>query len=234
MPRVNREIRWPHVQRVLGARLLGIPLRERLVVYVANLYYNNYIYSPGSSSDTYYHRFKRSVVFDVLGRVSDPCLVKLYPTLRYSDADPFAGLIELPPNVKAVQFFEYRYLRAAGDVVICDSPQSTLGWVWSARAPLVFLDLPSNPLVPFVAEAFDRAIFRINGSKPGWQEQVRSLLELPHEELIGLWQEKEPFRREVEERYIFGPGETPGGGPPGSSFRRFSNGRQSRGPRSRI
>jgi hypothetical protein len=113
--------------------------------------------------------------------------------------------MDLPPNVKPVQFIEFRYLRAVGDVLICDSPQSTLGWVWSARVPLIYLDLPTNPLVPHVAEAFDKAIFRFDCSKEGWEEEVRALLALPEAEFTAKWKAKAPAREEVEEKVIFGP-----------------------------
>jgi hypothetical protein len=205
MPKVNRGVQMRKAQRILARRMLGLPLRDRVIVFVSNLQFNNFVYSPGSCSDTFYHRFKRRVVYDILGRLQDPCLLKLYPTLRYPDPDPFAGLMDLPLNLRFAQFFEYRYLRAVGDVILCDSPQSTLGWVWSAGVPLIFLDLPSNPLVGHVAKAFDEAIFRVDCSEEGWVEKVRGLLEKPHQELLALWREKRTARLRATERYITGP-----------------------------
>jgi hypothetical protein len=205
MPKVNKRIRMRKAQRILARRMLGLPQKERVIVFVANLQFNNYIYSPGSCSDTFYHRFKRTVVYDILGQLRDPCLLKLYPTSRYPDPDPFDDLMTLPANVRSAQFFEYRYLRAVGDVILCDSPQSTLGWVWSAGVPLIFLDLPSNPLLKHAVEAFDEAVFRVDCSEPGWAGKVRALLERPHQELLALWREKQTARSRVTERYIMGP-----------------------------
>lgn len=206
MPQVNRKLKYRRAQRYLSMRRFGLPAHRRVVVYISNLYFNNYVYSPGSFGDTYYHRIKRKMVYEVLGKINDTCLLKLYPTHRYVDPDPFAGLMVLPNNVRVIQFFEYRYLRAVGDVVICDSPQSTLGWVWSTRAPLVFLDLPSNPLLPPVADAFDHAVFRIDCSRDGWWNEARELLLLPPQELVRRWNRKREQREEIEERFIFGPG----------------------------
>lgn len=205
MPDLNKNLRFSGLQRFMTRRLLGIPNRNRLVVYVANLYYHNYIHSPGCPSDTAYHGFKKEVVFDVLGKIADHVLLKLYPTLRYLDGDPFLDLLEMPANVSVNQFFEYRFLRATGDVVLCDSPQSTLGWAWSSRVPLVFLDLPSNALISEVADAFDQAIFRIDCGLDGWKEELRDLLLLPHDELLRIWRYKEEARRNVGERFVFGP-----------------------------
>jgi hypothetical protein len=205
MPAFNKHLRWRAVQRRVARRMLGFSGEGRLIAYVANLYVNNSIYSPGCGSDTYYHDVKRKVVFDILGKTRAQCLLKLYPTYRYADPDPFEGLMDLPPNVKPVQFIEFRYLRAMADVLLCDSPQSTLGWVWSARVPLIYLDLPSNPLVPPVADALDKAIFRFDCSREGWEEDVRRLLALPEEEFAAQWKAKEPARKEVEEKVVFGP-----------------------------
>lgn len=210
MPQVNRTLKYKRAQRYLSMRRCELPTHRRVLVYLSNLYFNNYVYSPGSFGDTYYHRIKRNMVYEVLGEINDICLLKLYPTHRYVDPDPFAGLMVLPNNVRVIQFIEYRYLRAVGDVVICDSPQSTLGWVWSTRAPLVYLDLPSNPLLPPVADAFDHAVFRIDCSRDGWVDEVKELLLLPHREIVRRWNQKREQREEVEERFIFGPKGRPG------------------------
>jgi len=205
MPKINERVRWKFIQKAIGNRILKFPDKRRTVVYIANLYFNNFIYSPGCCSDTWYHQFKRKVVFEILGESDYNCIIKLYPTFRYRDPDPFGRLITLPSNVKAVQFIEFRYLRAIGDIMICDSPQSTLGWVWSARVPVIYLDLPSNPLLPHVAKAFDDAIFRIDCSKLDWVEKARYLLTLPYGKLLSKWKEKETMRERVEKEYIIGP-----------------------------
>ena len=108
---------------------MGISHHDRLIVYIANLYFNNYIYSPGSCSDGFYHQFKKRVVYDLLGKVKDPCLLKLYPTHRYLDPDPFAdlmasrSLLELyqqlftPPSTTAVAPETYSCHRRCPPVV---------------------------------------------------------------------------------------------------------------------
>ncbi|MBW2003594.1 MAG: hypothetical protein JRI72_03125 [Deltaproteobacteria bacterium] len=204
-PKVTKELRFRKIQRILLRHFLGISRRQRVVVYIAYLYRNNYIFGPKVPSDTFYHRVKKKVVFDILGQLDDVCVLKLYPTYRYPDPDPFASLLELPRNVRILDFFEYRYLRGLGDVVICDSAESTLGWVWSTGVPLIFLDLPSNPLLPDVADEFDKAVFRIDCSKKKWEEAIRDLLQRPHGELLRAWKMKEPARKKFEQMGIFGP-----------------------------
>ena len=210
-PVLNKNMKFKKIQRLICKKAMGIPAHKRVVVYVANLYTNNQIYSPGISNDYEYHQFKKKVVYDLLGKLNEPCILKLYPTHRYLEDDPFLDLLPLPDNVIPIQYFEFRYLRAVCDVVLCDSPQSTLGWAWSTGVPLVFFDLPANPLLPHIAERFDRAIFRMDCSENGWLEKTSEILGLSQEDLLRKWKEKAASRRAVERDALFGPPGSPGG-----------------------
>ena len=70
--------------------------------------------------------------------------------------------------------------------------------------PIIFLELPSKPLMQEVVDLFDRALFRIDGSKESWQEEMLGLLKMPHKKLLKLWADKKDAREELE-RHIFGP-----------------------------
>lgn len=204
-PQSLRKIRVKSLQRIFSRMLVNVKPWERLLVYVTSCTRNNIIYGPYGQNDLEYYQITKCIICDILRELRDAYLVKLYPANRYLDPDPFLYPGAAKNNLKVMKYFEFRYLRMAGDVIILDNPQSTLGWVWSVNVPVIFLDLPSSPLLPRIAEAFDRAIFRIDCSQDGWVEQVRSLLLLDHAELLKLWKEKEPIRKKVEEKYIFGP-----------------------------
>ena len=204
-PKRLKNIRARFIQNMILRFILRVGLRNRTIVYATLATQNNMIYGPYGQNDIIYYQVTKKMIVDVLSQIKDTCIVKLYPTNRYLDPDPFASIITKPKNVKLIQYFEFRYIRPIADLIIIDSPQSTLGWAWSIKAPLIFLDLPSNPLLPEVAEAFDKAIFRIDCSKDSWDGEVKKLLSIPNKELLRLWKEKEPVRRKVEEKYIFGP-----------------------------
>ncbi len=204
-PLVLKRVKWKVLQKLITRFMLRFSLWKRVVLYATLATQNNMIYGPGGQNDAMYYRITSSVIQDVFSILEDSCVLKLYPTNRYLDPDPFSSLVPLPHRTKRVQYFEFRYLRALADVLIVDSAMSTLGWAWSAHIPLIYLDLPSNPLLTPVAEAFDRAVFRIDCTRNGWVKEVRELLLLPHQELIRRWNRKREQREEVEERYIFGP-----------------------------
>lgn len=205
-PKTLKNIKAPFIQKIIGQRLFDLKNCKRLITYLAQCTRNNLFYGPFGQNDLEYYKITRKIIYDIFLKIkSNNYLIKLYPSNRYIDPDPFAKLLKYPKNIKVIQYLEFRYIRPIIDVIILDNPQSTLGWAWSARVPLIYLDLPSNPLLPHVADAFDKAIFRIDCSKEGWVEQVRELLLLNHNELLKLWKEKEPIRKKVEEKYIFGP-----------------------------
>ncbi|MEW6664754.1 MAG: hypothetical protein AB1512_05975 [Thermodesulfobacteriota bacterium] len=204
-PALLRRLRFKRFQRLLSRLVYGMRIRGRIILYATLVSQNNTVYGPFGQNDHFYFEITKKVIFDILARTRDLCIIKLYPSYRYIDPDPFGTIVEFPPNVKALQFVELRYLRSLYDVVICDSPQSTLGWVWSSGVPLIFLDLPSNPLLPEIAGAFDNAIFRVDCSKEGWEDEVRKLLSLPHWKLVEEWRQKEPIRKRIEREVLFGP-----------------------------
>jgi len=200
----DRSIPWYGLQRFLARRMFKVKTHERFVVYLALLNRNNMVVGPYCQNDREYRNNVKTMANKVLARLDDPSLVKLYPSNRYVDPDPFIALKHLPPWVRINQYHEFRFLRAAADIVILSSGQSTFGQAWSAKVPIIFLELPHKPLLPQVREMFQNAVFWVDGSLPDWPETVRGLLQLPREELELRW-EKKKADRDVLEGYIFGP-----------------------------
>jgi hypothetical protein len=174
-------------------------------MYVANLYSNNAVDLPyGGTNDWFEHALKKTVVREVFCRLPDHCILKLYPTQRYADPDPFLGPTPYP-NVDIVQWKEFRYLRSACDVVIVDMVQSAFGWAWSTGVPLILLDTPYYPLLPQVKRDLEEAIFTIPVEKEKWEQELLNLLKLPEEELMSLWRKKQPARLRIQRESIMGP-----------------------------
>lgn len=205
-PFSERSIVAKRIQRSLARRHLRVPPDKRLIMYVANLYSNNAVDLPyGGTNDWFEHCLKKTIVQEVFGRLSDHCILKLYPTQRYADPDPFLGMSQFP-NVDIVQWSEFRYLRSACDVVIVDMVQSAFGWAWSTGVPLILLDTPYYPLLPDVKKELEEAIFIIPVEREKWGQELLNLLELPGEELARVWRKKEAARLRTERERIMGPG----------------------------
>ena len=69
---------------------------------------------------------------------------------------------------------------------------------------IIFLEFPSKPLVKEIVQLFNKAFFRIDGSKEGWEEEMLEILKMPYKKLLKLWADKKDAREELE-RHIFGP-----------------------------
>jgi hypothetical protein len=208
-PAIARRIGFPRAQRWLARRALSLPGKGRVLTWVTGLYPNNMTFLPHYFRDASYHALRRKIVYDVLGKLGDHVLLKLYPTYRHIDPDPFAGLMQLPGNCRAAHLVDFRNLRAAADVILLDTPGSTLAWCWGAGVPLVYLDTEMR-LTRTVAREFDRAFFYIDTARDGWADALAGILHLPHAELLARWHEKAHARAAVGTDLIMGPDGHPG------------------------
>lgn len=191
------------LQRFASRRRLGFSWRERAVVYLASIPRNNMIYSA-AESDREYLQNTRRMLFEALGPSGCACIAKLYPTIRYLDPDPFAAAITPPTNVRVFQNFDFKYLRSAADVLVLSFPSTTLGYAWSVRKPIIFVELPELAFTDEARPYFQEALLYVDGSRSNWPEEVRKLLQLPHSELQRLWKAKLPARRAAERRFLYG------------------------------
>lgn len=202
-PNPIRRIGLRPIQRVAGR--LALKARRRLIVWCTAFYPNNFQFLPHYWRDTPYHIIRRQVVDDVLGRLPDQVLLKLYPTYRYLDPDPLAGLVSLPANCQVQQFTDFRNMRAAADVVIVDGPGSIMSWAWSARVPFIFLETGMYVVSDAVREALEQAAFVIDCREPGWVEKFQAMLAMDHADLRRRFTEKTEAQQSIERRYLFGP-----------------------------
>lgn len=202
--------RGSRMSRGLARRSIGATPRERVVMYVTNMFFGNGLTMPYIHLDTHYYAFQRRIVCEGLAASPDRCFVKLYPSASRLDPDPLTACADLPPNVALITRGDFRYLRYAADIIVIDVPLSTLGWALGADVPTILLDLPFNPLLPDAAGLADEAVFRIDCTADDWMTGLRDLLTAPASALDRRWEQKRRSRHEFVERYVLGPGGLPG------------------------
>lgn len=208
-PAIARNIGFRPLQRWAIRRALELSNQKRVVAWVTGLYPNNVTFLPHYYRDGSYHALRRQIIYDVLGKVNDHVLLKLYPTFRHLDPDPVAGLMRLPHNCKAAHLVDFRNIRAAADVIVLDVPGSSLAWCWGAGVPIIYLDTEMT-LTRMVASQFEKALFYIDAERGDWPETLAGLLKLPHEELCARWCQKAVAREAIGEQMIIGPSGSPG------------------------
>lgn len=208
-PAIARRVGFAPLQRWAVRRKLGFARQERVLVWATGLYPNNMPFLPHYYRDASYHALRRRIVYDVLGRLKDRVLLKLYPTFRFNDPDPFASLMRLPDNCRSEHLIDLRNLRAAADVILVDAPGSTLVWCWGAGVPIIYLDTEMR-LKPSIAREFAHALFYFDTAQEGWGQSLAELLALPHHELLERWDRMADARQTLGARMIVGPSGKPG------------------------
>lgn len=134
------------VQRRLGRKLLGIGPDEHVVMHVPDLERNNFVYGPQQDNDLQFLDKTRAVTAALCrAHPRSRVVLKLYPTQRYADAYDFSDLAAEFPNLLVAGGVDFRFLRAAADLVVTASTQSTLGWVSGSGTDFVYLDFAWAP-----------------------------------------------------------------------------------------
>ena len=153
MPQVTNRVFMPRLQRLLARKWLGIDRSEHVVMYVADLERNNFVYGPHVENDLQFVRKTEAIVDELARRYPDSRVVlKLYPACRYQENYDFGSLTERHSNVTIIQDMDFRFIRAAADVLTVTSSQSTLGWVMGSGRTSLYLE---NPWMPARVPGFE-------------------------------------------------------------------------------
>ncbi len=202
LPKETREIPARTFQRALTRRWLGVPSAERVVMAVIGTYQNNMVYQPGMPNDRTAHEWYMTLANDVLPKVNGKPILKLYSTYRFVDPDPLEGLRKAPAPVVTIKDGDFRFMRAAADIVIFDSSLSTIGWAFGTGRPLVYLYNPAFQLFDETKIMLEDAVFFVDTSKTGWTEALLSILNQSADELVKRWDKKRQGRDRFIERFI--------------------------------
>ncbi len=147
VPRVTARVPLRGVQRRLARRWLGIPAQARVVMYVADVERNNAAYGPHTDNDLQYAQVTEAVVDELARREPDAVvLLKLYPTHRYPESHGFEELLARRPQVRVIKDMDFRFIRAAADLIALSSGQSTLGWALGAGCPVWMFEKRACPV----------------------------------------------------------------------------------------
>ena len=147
LTQVARRVPLRPLSRLLARRMLGLPGSGHVVMYVADLDRNNAAHGPHVENDLQFAAKTRSALRALSRAFPDSTvLAKLYPTQRYVDCCLFADTAAEMPNVRLVRDMDFRFIRAAADLIVLSNAQSTLGWVAGAGCPAIFLEYPWAPV----------------------------------------------------------------------------------------
>jgi hypothetical protein len=161
LPKTTRTVLLDGLQRHLARRWLGIRRKDHVVMYVADLERNNFIYGPFCENDLQFLKKTKDIVESILmGFPSSKIVLKLYPTARYLENYTFEELSRRHQRLIILKDIDFRFLRAAADMLFVTSSQSTLGWVLGTNKPCVFLEFSWSPAL---LQGFDLECPKIDG-----------------------------------------------------------------------
>jgi hypothetical protein len=160
--------------------------------------------------DGAYHSIRKEILFGVLANIDYDVLLKLYPTFRFNDPEPFSFKDEMPKNIVVEQFKDFRSLRAAADVILIDGPGSVLGWAWGCQKPIIYIETGMYTLRDEIAESFREAVFFVDVREGNWRAELAELLGMPVKNLWAEYKLKASKRFDVGVECIFGDRENSG------------------------
>jgi hypothetical protein len=208
-----RKIRHRPLQRWRARRKLSLGRNDTAVIHVSTLLYGGNM-RPGDDApvERYVFATEAALLKDVYPAVAKTVLYKAYPAQRYPHHASYADLFALAPNIRLIDRADFRYVRAAADIIVTQANSSTIGWCVGADVPLVHLG--SRDVHALVDDAlraeFAAAFFTVDMDRPDWAEALRALLSRDIEDLRSEWEAKRPSRERLIDEGIAGPPGTPG------------------------
>ncbi len=208
-----RHLNWRMFQRRLARGRLRLVPGERTVMHVSTLLYGGTARAADDAPwEHEVYAVDRTLIEKVYGEVSSTVLFKAYPVQRYPDEASYEALFSLPSNVRMIGFEDFRYIRAAADVIVTQANSSTIGWCIAGDTPLVHLhSRRMNSLADEeLEEEFAAAFFSIDTDRAGWPERLVEILNRDRAAFAEEWAAKGPARRALLESALAGPAGTSG------------------------
>ncbi len=203
----TRKLLRPKLRRRLVRAALKLRAQETVLMHVSAWpYQSSFRPGYGAPTETAVFELERALIQKAYANLPYTVLFKPYPAVRMVHQPSYDGIFDLPGNVRLAPDEDFRYLRAAADVIVTGVPTSTLGWAAGSGVPLIWLD--SERMMPLLAEMrdrFQRAFLFVDIDSPDWCERLRKWLLLPHRDLERCWLERESARTALYRDTIFGP-----------------------------
>jgi hypothetical protein len=204
----TRRVFRRRLQRQRARRRLGLGRSEGTVMHISTLLYGGNM-RPGDDSpvESLVFETERKLLTEVYGRVGKTVLFKPYPAQRFVHHPEYDAFFDLPPNVRLIGWADFRYVRAAADMIVTTANSSTIGWCVGAAVPLVHLG--SRTVHALVDDAlrgrFADAFFAIDLDRGDWPDRLVELLSRDLADIGKAWRARAASRKDLIEDAIAGP-----------------------------
>ncbi len=177
-------------------------------MHVSTLMYSGNMRSGlGAPGESVVFDLDRRLITEVYARLSHEVVFKQYPTQRFPHEPGYCEVVSAPPGVNFVKDEDFRYIRAAADVIVTLTPTSTLGWCLGTGVPMVWLDSKiMNPLIDGeLREEFRRSFLFVDLDADDWVGRLRALLDRDLAAIRSDWDARAQHRARLLTSAITGP-----------------------------
>ncbi|WP_420420111.1 hypothetical protein [Pacificispira sp.] len=198
-------LRW--MQRLLARFKFKPRPRERIVVYLARASQNNFRKLSYAPRDCDLYELQNAMCRTVMPKIRGRSVVKLYSTRRYIDGDAFWDLERAPAPVQTIKTGDFRFFRGGVDLILMESPLSTIGWAFGTGKPIIYLADPGAPLIPEIRDRMEKSVFLVDLAEPDWHDKVVEIANRPDAAILAEWRAKADARDAFLRDCVFGPEE---------------------------
>jgi hypothetical protein len=198
----------PKWQRRFARERLGLDAHEPVVMHVSTyLYSGNMRTAPYIPTETFVYEFDRKIIQDVYSQIRHKVVFKQYPSQRLPHEPDYDDAMSPRSGVVIAKNEDFRYIRAAADVIVTTTPTSTLGWCVGANIPIVWLDSRVvNPLLDdSLREQFRDSFLTIDIDQDDWMDCLRELLDRDVVKIREDWMLKVEKRKVLLREAVIGP-----------------------------
>jgi len=205
IPLQCQTIPYKFIQRFINRSHFNIKSNETCICHVSTLLLNGSIrYGPHTAIDHQVVNFNKSIINDVYNKLKEKKVIfKDYPSKRFIYQPPLKERLR-SNNIIFEENGDWRYIRAAADIIVTMSPTSTLTWCIGANVPIVWLSMPWAKLrYAWLTNKFKQSFFFFDVSDENWKLDLYNFLKLPKCEIYKLWDVKKKQRNAFIEEYLF-------------------------------
>jgi len=206
IPLQVQTIPYRFIQRFINRSSFNIKRNEICICHVSTLLLNGSMrYGPHTAIDHQVISFNKSIINNVYNKLKDKKVIfKDYPSKRFV-FQPTLKERSGSNNIIFEENGDWRYIRAAADVIVTMSPTSTLTWCIGANVPIVWINLPWAKLRhKWLNEKFKKAFFYFDATNVNWTNDLHNFLSLSKNEINTIWNEKKKERKILIKEYLYG------------------------------
>lgn len=207
LPLQIRNIKSRYLQNFILRRKHSLKQNDFCICHVSTLLFNGGIrYGPQTPTDKEVFNFNNKIIFNVYNKIKGKKIIfKDYPSARHIYQPKLKDRISLKnKNIIFEEEGDWRYLRAVSDLIITMGSSSTLSWCIASKVPLVYINLKTSKLRHnWLNNKFKKSFFYFDSSQENWTDKLKDLLSKPSDEIYEMWLEKEKFRENFINSYLF-------------------------------